>query len=81
MPSKNPVIALRLEPALYARVEAISAQQGRSLSNFVAQHLRLALASTPGVSSGKQADLVDGLATAIAKTVAAGPRGRAKKHK
>jgi hypothetical protein len=47
MPSKNPVIAVRLDPALYSAVEAMAAQQGRSLSNFVAQQLRTAVVVAP----------------------------------
>jgi len=74
MPSKNPVIAVRLEPALYAAVEAMARQQNRTLSNFVATHLR---AVVPVVKPAS----FDSLAAGIAKVVSAGPVRRAKKHR
>lgn len=35
MPSRLPVIGVRLEPELYRRVEAVARAEGRSLSNYV----------------------------------------------
>lgn len=75
MPSKNPLIGVRLEPALFARVEAIAQAQGRSLANFVRHQLVLSLgAGVPAsASTARQVDLVDSLATGIARQVKRGP--------
>jgi predicted HicB family RNase H-like nuclease len=43
MPSKKPMIALRLEPELHERVVQIAHAQGRTPGNWVAQKLREAL--------------------------------------
>jgi len=76
MPSKHQVIAVRLEPDLYAAVEAAARQQNRTLSNFVATHLR-AVVPVVVVKPGG----FDSLAAGIAKVVSAGPVRRAKKHR
>ena len=44
MPSKKPVIALRLESELHERIVQIARAQGRTPGNWVAQKLREALA-------------------------------------
>lgn len=76
MSSKKPVIALRLEPALHARVAAAARQEGRSLSNFVAYHLARIVGPAP--SRHEQIDLVDGLVGALARKV---QRGAARSRK
>jgi len=76
MPSEKPVIALRLERALYARVAAAARQEGRSLSNFVAYHLARVVGPAPGGRS--QIDLVDHLANATARKAQRGA-GRSRK--
>jgi len=43
MPSKKPVIALRLESELHERIVQIARAQGRTPGNWVAQKLREAL--------------------------------------
>ena len=43
MPSKKPVIALRLESDLHERIVQIARAQGRTPGNWVAQKLREAL--------------------------------------
>ena len=40
MPSKLPQIGVRVAPALFERLREVAAKDGRSLSNFVAQHLQ-----------------------------------------
>jgi hypothetical protein len=76
MPSQKPVIALRLEPALHARVAAAARQEGRSLSNFVAHHLARMVGPVP--TRRPQGDPVDSLAGAIARQV---QRGATRSHK
>ena len=71
MPSQKPVIALRLEPALYARVAAAARQEGRSLSNFVSYHLARVVGPAPG--GRNQIDLVDELAQGTARQGRRGP--------
>jgi predicted HicB family RNase H-like nuclease len=51
MPSKKPMIALRLEQELHDRVVQIARAQGRSPGNWVAQKLREALTRQPSVSA------------------------------
>ena len=77
MPSQKQVIALRLEPALYARVAAAAQQEGRSLSNFVAHHLAR-MVGPPAPARRPKGDPVDSLAGAIARQV---QRGAARSHK
>lgn len=43
MPSNRPLIALRLEQALYEKVAAKAKQEGRSHSNFVEHLVRRAM--------------------------------------
>jgi predicted HicB family RNase H-like nuclease len=43
MPSKKPMIALRLEPELHDKIVAIAKAQGRTPGNYIAQKLREAL--------------------------------------
>jgi predicted DNA-binding protein len=74
MPSSKPLIALRLEQPLYDRLVAVSHQQGRTPSNFIAQQLRVSLSMTPSITN--QLDLAD----AIAATVKRGPSKTAR-HK
>lgn len=74
MPSSKPLIALRLEQPLYERVVAVSRQQGRTPSNFIAQQLRVSLSMTPAVT--KQLDLDDAIASAVKR----GPT-KASRHK
>jgi hypothetical protein len=76
MPSQKPVIALRLEPALYARVAAAARQEGRSLSNFVAYHLARVVGPAPGGRG--PIDRVDDLATVPARKA---PRGAGRSRK
>jgi len=59
MPSEKPLIALRLEQALYDRVVTAAYQEGRTPANYIAQVLRISLAMTPAVSY--QGDLLDHL--------------------
>jgi predicted HicB family RNase H-like nuclease len=60
MPSKKPMIALRLEQELHDRVVQIARAQGRSPGNWVAQKLREALGKVatyeraPAASEGIQ---------------------------
>jgi hypothetical protein len=63
VPSSKPVIALRLEQALYDRVVAVAQQQGRTPANFIAQQLRVSLSMTPSIT--KQVDLVDEVVAAV----------------
>jgi hypothetical protein len=55
VPSNKPLIALRLEQALYDRVAEVAQQQGRTPANFIAQQLRVALSMTPSIT--QQLDL------------------------
>lgn len=73
MPSKKPLIALRLEQALYDRVTAVAQQQGRTPANFIAQQLRVSLSMTPSIAN--QLDLVD------AAMVGKRPATKSAKHK
>jgi predicted HicB family RNase H-like nuclease len=50
MPSKKPVIALRLESELHERIVQIAKAQGRTPGNWVAQKLREALTPKPTVA-------------------------------
>lgn len=80
MSSQNPVIAVRVPPELYSRVQAAAHSEGRSLSNFVVHRLRQALplpggAFPPGHPRREVASQVDleELTGAIARTVEQGP--------
>jgi hypothetical protein len=82
MPSSKPLIALRLEQALYDRLAAVAHQQGRTPANFIAQQLRVTLSMTPSITN--QLDLVDGIAAAVERGPVARSRRsavRASKHK
>lgn len=39
MPSKLPMIGVRVKPTLYARLRVLARADARSVSNFVARHL------------------------------------------
>jgi hypothetical protein len=41
MPSKNPMIAVRLDPDLYAGVQELAAKEGRSVANWVRRYVML----------------------------------------
>ena len=80
MSSQNPVIAVRVPPDLYTRIQAAAHSEGRSLSNFVVHRLRQALplpggAFPPGhprrEAAASQVDLEE-LTGAIARTVEQG---------
>jgi hypothetical protein len=83
MSSQNPVIAVRMPPELYARIQAAAHSEGRSLSNFVVHRLRQALPLPSGAfppghprrEAGSQVDLEE-LTGAIARTVEQGPGAR-----
>jgi predicted HicB family RNase H-like nuclease len=47
MPSKLPQIGVRVAPALFERLREVAAKDGRSLSNFVAQHLQAHFGTAP----------------------------------
>lgn len=58
MPSENPVIAVRLPPEIYARIESAAKAEGRSLSNFVGQILvemvqRAGVVGLPRTAAGR----------------------------
>jgi hypothetical protein len=56
MPSTNPMIALRLDPGLYAEVVELAHMEGRSVANWVRRYVRLLVedghAETTYVRSG-----------------------------
>ncbi len=41
MPSTNPMIAVRLDPELYAGVQELAQKEGRSVANWVRRYVRL----------------------------------------
>jgi hypothetical protein len=60
--SENPVIAVRLPPEIYARIEAAAKVEGRSLSNFVRQILvekvqRAGVVGLPRTDAGRAVEV------------------------
>jgi hypothetical protein len=47
MPSKNPMIGVRVKPELYFKIRAKAESEGRALSNFVAKCLADHFATQP----------------------------------
>jgi len=41
MPSKNPMIAVRLDPKVYAGLQELAAKEGRSVANWVRRYVML----------------------------------------
>ena len=88
MPSKNPVIAVRLDPAMHRQVVALAAAQHRSVSNFVEHALRRLIGpdneavlkeierTDPANRGGRQVDIAEAIAAAVKR----GPT-KASKHK
>ena len=74
MSSENPVIAVRLPPEVYKRVQVAAGVEGRSLSNFAARALAIYLAHPPE-QAFRQVDLEE-LTGAPPRAVERGPQGR-----
>ena len=75
MPSQKPLIALRLEQPLYDRVVAVAMSQGRTPTNFIAQHLRTSLGMAPS-APGRQVDITEAIAEAVKRGPVSAIRAR-----
>jgi hypothetical protein len=71
MPSQKPVIALRLERTLHARVVAAARAEGRSPSNFIEQALRKVLGGAAPVKAAAAWSAVRALTPTPVRTIAA----------